>query len=166
VTVSPPKPLTGQPDLRVRVLLADMWPDASTHLTVLVDALLNRLGRGELGAPEVTALAASAGSSAPAMRRACRLAGLPTPTRLVRWISVIYITALAEDQRLSVAAAARRAGLSESYVRKLRRALIPTLERLTTSALPLAIARFVAQCGRSELSTRVPRRRPRADRGT
>lgn len=43
------------------------------------------------------------------------------------------------------------AGLSESYVRGLRRALMPRVERLTrataAAVLPLAIMRFAAECG-------------------
>ena len=140
--------LRGRPELRIRAVLADLRPEVPRVAMALIETLLTRLQRGYGGAPQVDDLARTAGLSVPAVRQACRLAGLPGPSRLVRWVTLIYILALAEGQGLSIAWAADRADLADSYARKLRRALIPEVQRLTGALLPAAVALFRAECDR------------------
>lgn len=142
--------LSRTPELLGRALVNAIHTSASATVKVFLEALIDRLERDGAGAPAVSQVASRAGLKTWAVRRACRAARFPTPERLIEWLTLIYVIACAEWQRISIARAAGSVGVSDKYVRKLRASLLPEIQRLTGSAardaLAQAILRFSEEC--------------------
>jgi len=117
--------LAQRPGLLLSALLAGLRPNPSARLQAFVAALVQRLAHGGPHAPTVRSLATEAGLTAWQLRRECRGAHLPNPERLVEWLTLLYLLALAAGERISLARAASRASLSAKYLRQLRRRLLP-----------------------------------------
>src|SRR5574341_646946 len=149
--------LLGQtPALVIRTLTSVLLHGVpGDRLWAFVDALLARIEQGEQGAPVVAEVAERARLKPWVLRRACRAVSAPTPERLTEWLMFIYVIALAESQRLSVARAAATVGVTEKYMRQLRASLVPEIPQLRGSlahyALTHAIMRFAEECGMSEV---------------
>lgn len=116
-----------------------------------MDALLERLEQGGDGPPAVAEVAGRAGLRTWVVLRACRAAKFPASERVIEWVTLIYVIAVAQAERLSIARAAARVGVSGKYIRSLRASLLPETPRLTgalaTDVLAHAIARFAEACG-------------------
>jgi AraC-like DNA-binding protein len=143
--------LAHAPEQLIRALSNIVHPVAADTIRVFVDLLLERLDYGGDGAPVVSSIARGAGLSTRVVRRACRAVGLPTPERLVEWVTLIYAIALAQWESVSIARAAARIGVTDKYVRGLRALLLPDIPRLDAAvardALSLAMIRFAEVCG-------------------
>ncbi len=141
------------PELLVRAVLNVVRPTASAPIRVFVEALIEELARKRAGAPEVRAIAARGNLKPWVVRRECRAANLPPPERLVGWLTLIYVVALAAWEHLSIVEAAAKAGVTDRHIRKLRATLLPEIERLTgtraPAVLPQVIARFAEASGLS-----------------
>lgn len=143
--------LSRVPHLLVRAVLDTIRPAAPAAVGMFVDALLYRLERREGGAPGVADVAARSKLKPWAIRRACRVSSLPTPEPLIEWLTFIYVVALADWERTSIAQAAARVGLTEKYMRGLRVHLLPQVSRLAGTLseyiLTRAIMGLAEACG-------------------
>ncbi|GIW52740.1 MAG: hypothetical protein KatS3mg081_2095 [Gemmatimonadales bacterium] len=139
------------PEMLIRELMDLATRGTPSGLIGFVEALLDRLRQGGIEAPTVADLATRCHLPIWTIRRACRSSGLPLPERLVEWLNLIYVLAVADWEQISVARAAAQAGLSTKYVRGLRRKLLPDVTRLSKSrrreTLFAAIERFARTCG-------------------
>jgi hypothetical protein len=145
--------ISQTPQFAVRSLINAVRPSAGAAVDGFVDALLDRLEEGGEGVPLVSIVAARAGLRSWVVWRACHSAGLPAPERLIAWIILIYVIALAESDGQSIARAAAKVGVSDKYIRQLRASLLPDVLRLTRAvarhALTHAVVRFAEVCGLS-----------------
>ncbi len=120
-------------------------------IDAFVEGVLDRLKGGGLGAPEVGKVAMRAGLKAWEIGRALRGAKLPTPERLIEWLTLMYVVSLADCEGWSVAKAAAQAGASPRHIRKLRASLLPGVPRLARrtagAVLPEIIRLFAVECG-------------------
>lgn len=139
------------PELAIRTLFNFMRPGAARPVAMFLDALLDRLEDGGDGAPQVAEIAWRSGFKPWIVRRACHVESLPPPDRLIRWVTLIHTIARAELEKVSVARAAGKTGLTDKHIRNLRSSLVPELSRLTGTgahdALALTVMRFAEVCG-------------------
>lgn len=146
--------VSSGPGLMVRAIVTVLCPRAPAPARVFIESLIDRLEQGGIGAPEVRNVADQGGTKPWRVARACHAAQLPTPERLIEWLSFLYVVAAAEWERVSIAKAATTVGVSGRYIRKLRASLLPDVARLTGAVapdvLPHAIMRFGQVCGLSQ----------------
>lgn len=139
------------PELVVRAAMGAVRRTLPPAINAFLEALLDRLGGGGVGAPEVGTVATRAGLKAWEICRACHRASVPKPERLIEWLTIMYVVALADLEGLSVAKAAAQAGTSPRHIRKLRASLLPEVLRLTGrtagAVLPDVIRLFAVECG-------------------
>ena len=115
-----------------------------------MDAVLSHLHSSPGRPPKVEALAQRAGLRLRALERVMRRAGLPPPKRLADWITLLYVEVM-RAQGHATSAAARRLGLLDGDLYRLRRRLLPDLSWRGHGSLPahldLAFARLTRECG-------------------
>jgi hypothetical protein len=120
-------------------------------IDAFVEEVLDRLKKGGVGAPEVGTVAKRAGLKPWEIGRACHAINLPTPERLIEWLTIMYVVSVADCEGLSVAKAAAEAGISPRHIRKLRASLLPGVQRLARrtvgAVLPEIIRLFAVECG-------------------
>lgn len=133
-----------------RVLLHQAPGDAPGRF---VEILIARLEAADAGAPAVGKLAEIASLEPWRLRRECRKACLPNPERLSEYLTFIYVLEVARLEGSGVAGAARKVGVTETYLRHLRARLVPEVpslrSHLISNALTQAIMRLGEQCGLS-----------------
>jgi hypothetical protein len=135
--------LAREPEFLVRSLVRLVSSQPTPVVTLLTETLLDRLREGGTSAPMPSTLAAASHFPLWRLQRTCREAGLPPPQRLIAWLTLIYVLALADREEISIARAAARSQISDKYLRSLRSRLLAGVPRLSARQAGDVLARAI-----------------------
>ena len=112
--------LSSVPRVWLMRMLANLLGPRSREIGALLETGVRRLATGGTGVLKVKGVAGELGASPRRLERLCAVEKLPPPKRLLRDLTLVFVTFRGYVLELPVTASARRAGLSRKALSQLR----------------------------------------------
>lgn len=164
ITVQVQQPAFPGEELRVRRLVRELLTGIPTQIAAwlarevlgpapplthrFANTALRQLARGGLTTPRVEEVARELGVRRRDVQRACHATGLPSPKRLLQWLTLLHVSVATEWTGKPLVRMARRVGLSQRDLHRWRRDLLAEeVSSARDATLEIVFLAFAQACG-------------------